>query len=82
VAATLGKADCLDGVVKALCLPQVNVTDIDDKIIKRARLNRLLEDFIAQVRAPACCAIHSTTLHSDSTAGTSIRPPSPPSRVD
>jgi cysteinyl-tRNA synthetase len=28
------------------------VTDIDDKIIKRARLNRLLDDFIAQVRTP------------------------------
>jgi len=26
---------------------QLNVTDIDDKIIKRARLNKLLEDYVA-----------------------------------
>lgn len=29
---------------------QVNVTDIDDKIIKRARQNRLLDDYIAEGR--------------------------------
>ena len=27
---------------------QVNVTDVDDKIIKRARVNRLLADYVAR----------------------------------
>ncbi len=31
----------------AAALAQVNVTDIDDKIIKRARLNKLLADYVA-----------------------------------
>ena len=34
---------------------QMNITDIDDKIIKRARINKLLEDFraeLAQAQAP------------------------------
>ena len=36
----------------AVCM-QVNVTDVDDKIIKRARVNRLLADYVARREAEA-----------------------------
>jgi cysteinyl-tRNA synthetase len=44
---------------------QMNITDIDDKIIKRARVNKLLELFAAEGRdfAAACAAVAKADAH-------------------
>ena len=44
---------------------QVNVTDVDDKIIKRARVNRLLADYVARREGEADSAAALSAVRKD-----------------